>query len=122
MIRIFQILSILLFLLVENSCEKEILPRFGFDSSFYPGSHGLTMMHVTNKSERIFLDGVLTVEEGAVQIKLLNHINDTVFNAFYESSVHECLGLNFPASSGDWKLNYISKNGAGYIDLHLHLQ
>lgn len=82
--RFLQSSFFVLFIFPTVSCEEDLTTRNGFDSTFNSGSHGLTMLHVDNKSETVYLNGNVIVDNGTVQIVLHNQNNDTINNTKIE--------------------------------------
>lgn len=113
------ILALTLLIVIFASCERESHINFGFDSPFSEDSKGTVMIDISHPYDRIFLSGYVRLTEGAVEVILVNPNGVAVFSktlvAPYELHVNETL----EATRGLWKMEYTSRNGKGYIDLHV---
>lgn len=55
-----------------SSCGKKTAARIGFDSPIYPESTGLKVLHAGHSIEFMCLEGIVCMDEGEAEIKLLN--------------------------------------------------
>jgi hypothetical protein len=112
--------GILLISVVLGSCEKQAQGRIGFNSSVNPDSRGLSILHVNNTVEYIYLEGIFILEEGEAEIKLLNPQGYTVIFRHIKAPASFKINEVIEAVPGFWKLKYTSDRGYGKIDLHLN--
>jgi len=106
-------------LLLAFSCEKEPMIRFGFDSQFNKDSFGLTIMNVNRNAELVILEGEITVNEGEVQVELINPEGLKVFSSGIAAPDKVEISEVYTSQSGNWKLKYQSIHGVGSICLHM---
>lgn len=103
-----------------SSCEKKTSARIGFDSPIYPESAGLTILHAGHSIEFICLEGIVSMDEGETEIKLLNPQGLAVYCKRVKSPATLHVNEVIEAIPGFWKLQYKSDKGMGKIDLHLN--
>ncbi|MFO7621831.1 MAG: hypothetical protein R6W81_11305 [Bacteroidales bacterium] len=107
------------FLVIFASCEKESNINFGFDSPINKDSKGMLVVDISQSYARIFLSGYISLSEGEVEIILMNPNGVAIFSKTLVAPDELHVNEAFEASRGYWKLQYISRNGKGYIDLHI---
>ena len=112
------ICSILIFLLI--SCDKEPYINFGFDSPIDKNSNGLVIADISHLVQNIYLNGFISLAEGEVEISLLNPNGIAVYSKTILAPIELNINETFEAKPGYWKLKYLSREGDGEIDLHLH--
>ncbi len=117
--QIFLILILALHGLLTVSCIDVPAQRLGFNSTFGKNSNGLTIARIGNFTDYVYLEGNVKIEEGIVEIILLNPEEEIVFRCCLENSGNTQIFQRFQASTGFWKLKYISKDATGLIDLHV---
>lgn len=108
---------IILFLVF--ACEMKPVVRFGFETEFEKNSHGISIMHVNNKSHMVSLNGDIVAKEGEVKVELTNPAGDTLFTCHLISPENLRVNESFQAVSENWKLKYRSIGGTGSLVLHL---
>lgn len=93
--------------------------NFGFDSPINNNSSGLVIADISHNVQNINLHGVISLVEGEVVVNLLNPNGIAAYSitiiAPNELNINETIN----AKPGYWKLEYISNEGVGEIDLHL---
>lgn len=112
--------STLFILLLASSCQKGPEIRFGFDSEFSKDSHGLTIMSVNNSYQTVSLDGKVYINEGEIQVELINPEGVKEYSAQILGPKTIDISEAYTGIKGYWKLKYQSVNGTGSIDLHMN--
>ncbi len=101
------------------SCHKEFDINFGFDSPIDSSSNGLVIAKISQNVEKIYLSGFINLAKGEVDVYLTNPEGIAVYSKTIVAPIELNISETFEAKTGYWKLKYISKGGAGKIDLHL---
>lgn len=107
------------FLIIFASCEKESYINFGFDSPVNKDSKGMLIVDFSQSYERIYLGGYIRLSEGEVEIILINPKGIAVFSKTLVAPDEMHADESIEASRGYWKLEYKSRDGKGFIDLHI---
>jgi len=102
------------------SCEKGPYINFGFDSTINRNSNGLVIADISDNVEKIYLNGFIRLEEGEVELNLVNPNGVAIFSKTLVAPIEFEINEPFDATKGYWKLKYKSNEGIGEIDLHLH--
>lgn len=112
---------IIMSLMTFSSCLKDPHQiRYGFDCSIHRDSKGLVLAHVHRHTEYVYLCGYIDLNEGTVQIDLLNGNDESVYTSIITGPVHFAINETFIAEDGYWKLKYKSIDGNGSMDLHMN--
>jgi hypothetical protein len=101
------------------SCIKEPFIDFGFDSPINKNSNGLVIADISHHIKNICLNGVISLEEGEVEVNLVNPNGVAVYSKTIFAPTELIVCESFNANPGYWKLKYVSRAGVGQIDLHL---
>lgn len=109
-----------LLLVLLCSCEKEFPYVTGFDSTFEKNSTGLVIVSVADPSQNIVLDGSITLDEGTLEITLLDPDERVKYKSTFLPSSPQPVYIIVDAEPGFWALKYKSLEGTGSIDLHLY--
>jgi len=107
-------------LILMNSCERDHLIRFGFDSQFNKDSRGLSIMAVNKTASAVYLYGIVELREGEIEVELINGNGVVVHTINLYDQDYLQVNKRFTAVPGFWKLKYKSKEGKGNIKLHLN--
>jgi hypothetical protein len=113
------VLILTLFIVIFASCERESYINFGFDSPVNKDSKGIVVVDISHSYDRVFLSGHIRLSEGAVEVILVNPNGVTVFSKTLVAPDELHVNETFEATRGFWKMEYTSRNGKGYIDLHV---
>ena len=105
--------------IVLLSCEKNEETRLGFDSPFDKESTGLTLASVGKNVRTIYLEGLILLNEGEVEITLTDPDGNTAYSNQYHSAGRNEIYQKIESVAGIWKLTYTSFEGTGKIDLHV---
>jgi len=96
-----------------------MLDQIGFSSQIDKNSSGLAIMYINSDVEVLYLEGIVEVAEGTVQLELKAPGGEVVYYKTITAPSQTPFDMNFPAKKGNWKLKYSSRRGTGSIDLHL---
>lgn len=110
---------ITLFLVIFASCEKESYINFGFDSPVNKDSKGMVVVGISHSYDKILLSGYIRLSEGEVEVILMNPKGVAVFSKTLVAPEELHVDETFEATRGYWKMKYTSRNGEGYINLHV---
>ena len=113
------ILIYMIIMILIISCEKEPYINFGFDSPVNNNSKGLVIADISHNIQNIYLNGVISLTEGEVEVNLLNPSGIAVYSETILAPNELNINETFEARPGYWKLKYKSNDGLGEIDLHL---
>ncbi len=113
------ILILTLVLVAFASCEKKPYMHFGFDAPVNKDSKGMVIADISQSYDRVFLSGYIRLSEGAVEVILMNPNGVAVFSKTLVAPDELHVNETFEATRGFWRMEYTSRNGKGYIDLHL---
>lgn len=108
-----------LLVLLTSSCEKDQPVSYGFSCPVDNHSKGLTVMAVDSRAESVFLEGIISVHSGALEIFLYNPQGEVVYTNCIIAPDQLNIMEVFPAQPGFWKLKYISSGGIGSMDLQM---
>ena len=111
-----------LLVLLTSSCEKDQPVSYGFSCPVDNHSKGLTVMAVNSHTESVFLEGIISVQSGALEIFLYNPQGEVVYTNCIIAPDQLNIREVFPAQPGFWKLKYISTQGIGSLDLQMKMQ
>jgi len=109
-----------IFVIVLASCEKEGYVNLGFDSLIEENSKGLVIAHISDADEQFYLNGVIQLQKGELDVYLVNPDGLIVYSKTIASPEKLEINQGFDAQSGYWKLRYVSRDGLGEINLHLY--
>ncbi len=113
------ILILALVVAVFASCEKKPYMHFGFDSPVNEDSKGMVIVNISQSYDRVLLSGYIRLSEGAVEVILMNPNGVAVFSKTVVAPDELHVNETIETTRGFWKLEYSSRNGKGYIDLHI---
>ncbi len=117
--KILYLLIVLFVPVFLSSCYDFPMNRLGFHSAFDNDSNGVTIARVDRFTDYIYLEGTVKIEQGEVEIELVDPAGEIVYRNCLNSTGKTHIYQMFHASRGFWKLKYKSKNGTGIIDLHV---
>jgi len=109
-------------IMLNTSCEKDQPLQYGFSCPVDNHSKGLTVMAVDSRAESVFLEGIISVQSGALEIFLYNPQGEVVYTNCIIAPDQLNIREVFPAQPGFWKLKYISTQGIGSLDLQMKMQ
>lgn len=112
--------SILIALIAMYSCETNFPVSLGFDSEIQQNSEGKVLVYVNPKIKTIYLQGSLSINEGATEVSLVNPHEEIVFNSLIDTPGQTDVDKKFSAVPGTWKLQYRSHQSEGFINLHVN--
>jgi len=116
---ISNIMAFALMLITMLSCQKEEVSRVGFNSAFSANSQGMTSLEVNCNKGKLFFSANLFVNEGSIEIILLNPESMLVYQQIFSSPGLYNFSESFPVVPGFWKLSYKSHSGSGNINIYL---
>jgi len=114
------VFTFLLFALILVSCDKGTEVSVGFDSNFDPGGYGMTRLTMDNPQDKIYLEGTVRCDSGAISVLLRAPSGAIIWNTSLSGTNETSVSETFDNSQGDWSLSYESNEGSGYINLSLH--
>ena len=79
----------------------------------------MLFVEITQAHARFFLSGYVRLSEGQLDIIMVNPDGVAVFSKSLVAPDEVHVNESIEVSRGNWKLEYISREGRGYIDLHL---
>ena len=109
---------LLLSMFFTGSCEKEEYQKYGFSYPFKETSRGEILMMVEGDNPHINLHGTITVNNGAMEVKLISPDGVEVFTRRVINPGRMVINQVIEATPGMWTLTYQSINGSGSIELH----
>lgn len=93
--------------------------RYGFDCDFHNNGSGLVLASIEYPTEKLHLNGEISVNTGALEVYLKAPGGDTIYNMTFGSSKSAFIDTSFNAQHGIWSLSYKSFEGEGQINLHI---
>lgn len=105
--------------LTVSSCTKVVVKDIGFSSPIGRKSTGLSILYINTNAKKVNLYGDIIVNEGKVKVELTNPKGKIEFSKIIESPFNFLVDTNYTAMDGFWKLDYLSNNAKGSIDIHL---
>ncbi|MBE0653335.1 MAG: hypothetical protein IH594_06030 [Bacteroidales bacterium] len=79
----------------------------------------MVIADISQSYDRVFLSGYIRLSEGEVEVILMNANGVAVFSKTLVAPDELHVYETFEATRGFWRMEYASRNGRGYIDLHL---
>jgi hypothetical protein len=104
---------------IESCAPKYEIEKIGFDTDLTEEGRGVTLIHISQWDDAIKLQGEVFVEEGSLELELLNPDGELVYTVNTTAPQEINVDEIYPAEAGFWKLRFSSPNAQGYLRMHM---